>query len=63
MTQIFRVFLKDGSHVDVDADTYVRDGPDWVLYRGFDMATAQEAARYSSALVNAIALHGSPRVR
>lgn len=54
--QTFRVFLRSGERVDVDADTYGRDGPDWVLYRAVDMAPGSETVRYPKEDVNAIAL-------
>src|SRR5215212_7099580 len=58
---MFRVFRSDGTHDDVKALTYGRDGDDWVLYRAFTVhdeadLTGEEAARYPSTDVNGIVL-------
>jgi hypothetical protein len=54
--QTFRVFLNDGSHVDVPGDTFGRDGTDWVIYRGTDWPNGDEEARFPAYNVNGIAL-------
>jgi hypothetical protein len=58
---VFRVFRTDGTHDDVKAITYGRDGDDWVLYRAFSVQdeadlTGEEAARYPTIGVNGIVL-------
>lgn len=54
--QEFRVFFRDGTHTDVEGETYGRDNADWVVYRGSDITKAEESARFSSAEVNGVAL-------
>jgi hypothetical protein len=61
MEQWFRVFLRNGGHVDVEAKTYGRDGADWVLYREFlvddsELLAGEPARRFPSRDVNGIAL-------
>jgi hypothetical protein len=54
--QVFRVFLKDGRSVDIEADTYGREGSEWVLYDSVDLSHARDTARFDAADVNAITL-------
>jgi hypothetical protein len=61
MAQTFRVFMHDGTHIDVEADTFGRDGDDWVLYRGFGSDHCEDADRFRSSTVNGIALRNGSR--
>jgi hypothetical protein len=56
MSQFFRVFLKDGSEIVVEADTYVGEGQEWVLYSGFGTSSPEERGRFPRSEVNGIAL-------
>ena len=56
MEQRFIVFLRGGAQEIISAETYARDGDDWVLYRDYH-ASREPVGRYPAADVNAIALH------